>query len=171
MTDELKASRKASGTDLTDQQWTLIEPLIPAAKPGGRPRGVDLREVGSSPHRVSQRRGCCVRWDRWTGHTTRLPPFLGGVMQLPLAVTDRGLAVRCARFPEQRFCARVLSLAEPRGGDILAVEIGRIDLQVGEAQRVGSQSAPLSTDLSSTRFAGVWPGQRTMKGMRTPSSY
>jgi putative transposase len=32
-------------TDLTDAQWQLIEPLLPAAKPGGRPRTVDLREV------------------------------------------------------------------------------------------------------------------------------
>jgi putative transposase len=32
-------------TDLTDQQWALIKPLLPAAKPGGRPRSVDLREV------------------------------------------------------------------------------------------------------------------------------
>jgi putative transposase len=32
-------------TDLTDEQWTLVEPLIPAAKPGGRPRKIDLRQV------------------------------------------------------------------------------------------------------------------------------
>lgn len=32
-------------TDLTDAQWALIRPLLPAAKPGGRPRSVDLREV------------------------------------------------------------------------------------------------------------------------------
>jgi putative transposase len=32
-------------TDLTDEQWALIEPLIPKAKPGGRPRTVDIREV------------------------------------------------------------------------------------------------------------------------------
>lgn len=32
-------------TDLTDEQWALIEPLIPAAKPGGRPRKIDLRLV------------------------------------------------------------------------------------------------------------------------------
>ena len=32
-------------TDLTDGQWKLVAPLLPAAKPGGRPRSVDLREV------------------------------------------------------------------------------------------------------------------------------
>jgi len=30
---------------LTDEQWAAIEPLIPPAKPGGRPRTVDMREV------------------------------------------------------------------------------------------------------------------------------
>ena len=37
--------RKRYPTDLTDEQWALIEPLLPKAKPGGRPRQVDLREV------------------------------------------------------------------------------------------------------------------------------
>ena len=32
-------------SDVTDGQWRLIAPLIPAAKSGGRPRTVDLREV------------------------------------------------------------------------------------------------------------------------------
>jgi putative transposase len=32
-------------TDLTDEQWKLVAPLLPAAKPGGRPRSVDLCEV------------------------------------------------------------------------------------------------------------------------------
>jgi len=32
-------------SDLTDEQWALIEDLIPPAKPGGRPREVSMREV------------------------------------------------------------------------------------------------------------------------------
>jgi transposase len=32
-------------TDLTDRQWRRLEPHLPPAKPGGRPRGVDLREL------------------------------------------------------------------------------------------------------------------------------
>jgi transposase len=32
-------------TDLTDTQWTVITPFIPAAKPGGRPRTTNIREV------------------------------------------------------------------------------------------------------------------------------
>lgn len=37
--------RKSYPTDLTDEQWELVRPLLPRAKPGGRPRSVDLREV------------------------------------------------------------------------------------------------------------------------------
>ena len=31
--------------DLTDEEWSLLEPLIPPARRGGRPRTVDVREV------------------------------------------------------------------------------------------------------------------------------
>jgi transposase len=37
--------RKPYPSDLTDEQWSLLEPLLPRAKPGGRPRSVELREV------------------------------------------------------------------------------------------------------------------------------
>ena len=32
-------------SDLTDREWDLIKPLIPLAKPGGRPRKLDMRLV------------------------------------------------------------------------------------------------------------------------------
>ncbi len=32
-------------TDLTDSQWLIIQQLIPPAKPGGRPRTLDMRQV------------------------------------------------------------------------------------------------------------------------------
>jgi hypothetical protein len=34
-------------SDLTDEEWALVEPLIPAAKRGGRRRSVDVREVAN----------------------------------------------------------------------------------------------------------------------------
>ena len=37
--------RKPYPSDLTDEQWKLVEPFLPDAKPGGRPRETDLREV------------------------------------------------------------------------------------------------------------------------------
>jgi putative transposase len=38
-------TRDAYPTDLTDKQWDVAEQLIPLAKPGGRPRSVDMREI------------------------------------------------------------------------------------------------------------------------------
>lgn len=32
-------------SDLTDEEWALVSPLIPPAKLGGRRRSVDVREV------------------------------------------------------------------------------------------------------------------------------
>ena len=38
-------ARKAYKSDLTNEEWQIIEPLIPPPKPGGHPRTVDIREV------------------------------------------------------------------------------------------------------------------------------
>jgi putative transposase len=52
--------RKPYRSDLTDAQWLLIQALLPAAKPGGRPRPVDLREVVNTLL-YQARTGC--QWD------------------------------------------------------------------------------------------------------------
>ncbi len=36
---------KAYPSNLTKEQWELLAPLIPATKPGGRPRQVDVWEA------------------------------------------------------------------------------------------------------------------------------
>ena len=53
-------ARKSYPTDLTDDEWRLVEPHIPAAKPGGRPRRVDVREVLNAV-RDLLRAGCAWR--------------------------------------------------------------------------------------------------------------
>jgi putative transposase len=52
--------RKPYPTDLTDEQWQGLQPLLPAAKQGGRPRKVDLREVLNTLF-YQNRSGC--QWD------------------------------------------------------------------------------------------------------------
>lgn len=37
--------RKPYPSDITDNQWAILAPLIPAAKTGGHPREVSMREV------------------------------------------------------------------------------------------------------------------------------
>jgi len=53
-------ARKPYPSDLTDEQWELIELVIPAARPGGRPRGADMREVINAMLYIN-RSGC--QWD------------------------------------------------------------------------------------------------------------
>ena len=53
-------SRKAYPTDLSDDQWAFLEPQIPAAKHGGRPREVNMREVINTILYLD-RTGC--QWD------------------------------------------------------------------------------------------------------------
>lgn len=54
--------RKAYRTDLTDEQWQLVEPLLPPDVEGepGRPREVDFREVLNAIFYIN-RTGC--QWD------------------------------------------------------------------------------------------------------------
>jgi putative transposase len=48
-TDITREQHKRAGlrypSDLTDAEWAVIAPLLPPARPGGRPRTTDLREV------------------------------------------------------------------------------------------------------------------------------
>ncbi len=53
-------ARKSYPTDLTDDEWRVLEPLIPPAKPGGRPRSVDTREIVNAI-RYLLRAGCAWR--------------------------------------------------------------------------------------------------------------
>jgi hypothetical protein len=48
-------------SDLSDQEWAILEPLIPPAKPRGRPRSVDMRLVLNGVFYVL-RTGCAWRY-------------------------------------------------------------------------------------------------------------
>lgn len=56
----MQPARTAYPTDLTDEQWASLEPLIPPAKRGGRPREVNMREVLNAIIYLN-RTGC--QWD------------------------------------------------------------------------------------------------------------
>src|SRR5437763_15389758 len=62
-------SRKPYPSDLTDAQWQLLEPLLPAAKPGGRPRKTDLRAVLDALFYLN-REGCS-----WRALPPDFPPY------------------------------------------------------------------------------------------------
>src|SRR5437667_8450272 len=52
--------RKPYTTDLTDEQWAILESLLSPAKPGGRPRKTNLREVINALLYIN-RNGCTWR--------------------------------------------------------------------------------------------------------------
>lgn len=48
-------------SDVTDEQWPLIDPQLPPARPGGRPRTTDMRDVVNAIFYIS-RTGCQWRY-------------------------------------------------------------------------------------------------------------
>ena len=56
-------------TDLADAEWEVLQPLLPAAKPGGRPRTTCLRQVVDAIFDVL-RSGC-----QWRLLPTEFPPY------------------------------------------------------------------------------------------------
>ena len=60
--------RKPYPSDLTDEEWTHVEPVIPAAKDGGNRRRVNIREVVNGIMSIL-RTGC-----QWRAIPKDLPP-------------------------------------------------------------------------------------------------
>ena len=56
-------------SDLTDEEWTILAPLVPAAKPGGRPRRVNMRQILNALF-YQQRTGC-----QWRALPREYPPW------------------------------------------------------------------------------------------------
>ena len=52
--------RRSYSTDLSDDEWKILEPLVPNAKPGGRPRAHETRELLNAIFYVL-RGGCAWR--------------------------------------------------------------------------------------------------------------
>jgi putative transposase len=61
--------RKRYTSDLTDAEWAILEPLIPPAKPGGRPRTTAMREVLNAIFYVLKT-GC-----QWANLPGDFPPY------------------------------------------------------------------------------------------------
>ena len=53
-------ARRPYATDLSDDEWRVLEPLVPRAKPGGRPRAHETRELLNAIFYVL-RGGCAWR--------------------------------------------------------------------------------------------------------------
>ena len=62
-------SKKRYSSDLTDDEWTILEVLIPPAKHGGRPRSANMREVLNAIFYVLKT-GC-----QWANLPRDFPPY------------------------------------------------------------------------------------------------
>jgi transposase len=94
---------RASGTyasDVTDLEWALIAPLLPAARRGGRPRSTCLRQVVNAVFYLLQT-GC-----QWRMLPRDFPPRSTVSRLLPRLDRSRGLGA----------CPRRALPAEPRTG-------------------------------------------------------
>lgn len=94
-------TRAVYPSDLTYEQGAIIAPLIPAAKPGGRPRPRDMREVTNAILYVNRTGGA------WRARPHDLPPC-GWVLEILQRSDDakglEGLPRR--RAVERRFGGR-----------------------------------------------------------------
>ena len=61
--------RRRYTSDLSDDEWAIIEPLIPPAKAGGRPRTTNMREVVDGIFYVLKT-GC-----QWANLPGDFPPY------------------------------------------------------------------------------------------------
>ena len=110
-TDRLKYKRKTDRypSDVTDEEWKIIKPMVPPARPGGRPRSTDMREVINSIFYIAST-GC-----QWRALPKDFPP-MSTVQWYFYAWADTGvlegmndLMVAAERVLEGR-------AAEPTGG-------------------------------------------------------
>ena len=62
--------RRAYPSDLSDDEWRFLDPLVPAIKPGGRPATHDRREIVNAILYVL-RTGC-----QWRALPHDLPPWM-----------------------------------------------------------------------------------------------
>ena len=113
-------------SDLSDAEWALVEPMVPPAKHGGRPRDVNVREVLNAIcyvlstgcqwqalprtcHRRAQRTitSCCgTGTARWRASTTRSTSRPASRPDAKQARRRRSLTVRAPRPLKKGLCAR-----------------------------------------------------------------
>ena len=70
MTTDLLNPRKAYPSDVTEAQWKILEPLVPKAKPGGRPAKYPRREILNALFYVARTGGA------WRHLPHDLPPWI-----------------------------------------------------------------------------------------------
>jgi putative transposase len=129
-------------TDLTDDEWAILEPLIPPAKAGGRPRGADVREVVNAV-RYLLRSGCA-----WRLLPREFPPWptvyayfrrwqADGTWERAAGALRRDLRVALGRRPEP-------------SGAVLDSQTAKTTEKGGRAATTGGSGPPAASATSSS---------------------
>ena len=123
--------RKPYPSDLTDEQWAVLEPLIPPAWPGGRPRKTDMREVVNALF-YHAREGCT-----WRALPHDFPPWRtaynyfrwwtwDGTWQKILDALRPRLRAQAGREPTPRVaCIDSQSVKTAQGGEQVGTDGGK----------------------------------------------
>src|SRR5258708_1315030 len=90
-----KRKPKPSPTDLSEREWTLLEPLVPAVKSGGRPARWERREIANAIFSVV-RSGCT-----WRQLPQDFPPWQTGVYSFRSGRREGTLEALHARLRER----------------------------------------------------------------------
>src|SRR5258708_711926 len=90
--------RKPYPTDLSEKEWTLLEPLVPAVKSGGRPARWERREIANAIFIFSVVRSGCT----WRQLPHDLPPWQTVYYSFRSWRRDGTLEALHARLPEPR---------------------------------------------------------------------
>jgi transposase len=147
-----KAARREGlryDSDMTDQEWALVAPLIPPAKRGGRKREVDTREVLNAIFYVLWT-GC-----QWKALPKDFPPKSTVHWYLTLWNWDGTL--------EQIHHALYVALREQEGREA-SPTAAIIDSQIAKAAPKGGLS---STPRAMTRPRRSWVARGTSSSTRS----
>ena len=147
-------------TDLTEAEWAILAPLIPAAKCGGRPRTTNMREVINAIFYVL--RGGC----QWRLLPKEFPPHQ--------TVYHYFRTWRCAGVWERMHDTLLGDLREA-SGRTCEPSAGIIESQTVQTTETGGSGAMTSVSAyavasatSSSRSSGCsWSGSCIRRGART----
>jgi transposase len=132
-TDEQREMHAPNGlrypSDMTDGEWALVEPMIPPARRGGRPRAANMREVMNAIRYVN-RSGC-----QWRMLPKDFPPH-----------------TTCQRYLQEwvlfgtldRIHAKLLEACREAEGRDASPSAAIIDTQVAKATEKGGPRMTLS---------------------------